>query len=186
MTSASSRTADPAVLPLRLLGDPVLRAKAAPVEVFDDALERFAEELIAAMYAHKGVGLAAPQVGRSTRVIAVDAGELRDGSEAFALVNPRIVQTEGRVASEEGCLSIPGITADVERSARVVVEGLTPRGEPRRVEGAELLARVLQHEIDHLDGILFVDRLGPLRRRMALRAYRRQQEEGASETGSRL
>jgi peptide deformylase len=168
------------VLSLRFLGDPVLRTKAEPVVVFDEGLLAFARDLIASMYAHKGVGLAAPQVGRPLRVIAVDASESRDGSEAFVLVNPTIVAEEGRIVGEEGCLSIPGISAEVERSARVVVEGFTPEGEPRRVEGAELLARVLQHEIDHLNGILFIDRLGPMRRRMALKAWQRQAGESGT------
>ena len=165
-----------AVLQLRYLGDPVLRARAAPVEVFNPALRAFVEQMIAAMYAHGGVGLAAPQVGRSERVIVVDVGERRDGSEAFALINPETVEEEGRISGEEGCLSIPGITAEVERSARVAVQGLTSEGEPRRIESRDLLARVLQHEIDHLNGILFIDRLGPLRRRMALRAWQRRME----------
>lgn len=163
-------------LRLRYLGDPVLRTKAASVQVFDAALESFAREMITAMYAYNGVGLAAPQVGRTDRIIVVDVGELRDGSEAFALVNPEILEQEGSITGEEGCLSIPGVVAEVERSARVVVQGFTPGGEPQRVEGADLLARVLQHEIDHLNGILFLDRLGPLGRRMALRAWRRYVE----------
>ena len=161
------------ILPLRYLGDPGLRAKAAPVEVFDESLRAFADEMIAAMYFYKGVGLAAPQVGRSSRLIVVDVGDRRDGTEVFALANPEIVEQEGKSLGEEGCLSIPGISEEVERSARVVVQGLTVAGEPRRIEGTDILARVLQHEIDHLNGILFLDRLGPLRRRMALRAWRR-------------
>ncbi len=168
------------ILPLRFLGDPILRTKARRVEVFDEGLRAFADDLMASMYAHNGVGLAAPQVGRSLRVIAVDASEARDGSQAFALVNPEIVEREGKIAGEEGCLSIPGVTGDVERHARVVVEGLTPEGEPRRIEGTELLARVLQHEIDHLNGVLFIDRLGPLRKRMALKAWKRRLGESES------
>jgi peptide deformylase len=148
------------------------------VERFDEELRTLAADLIASMYAHKGVGLAAPQVGRAERLIVVDVGDSRDGSEAFALVNPEIVEREGSIAGEEGCLSIPGITADVERSARVLVRGLTPEGTPKSLDGTGLLARVLQHEIDHLNGILFVDRLGPLRRAMALRAWRRRLEGG--------
>jgi len=161
------------LLPLRYLGDPILRSKATPVEVFDSELRAFVDAMIGAMYAYNGVGLAAPQVGRSSRVIVVDVGERRDGTEVLALVNPEIVESEGRIVGEEGCLSIPGVTVEVERSARVLVHGLTPSGEPRQVEGRDLLARVLQHEIDHLNGILFIDRLGPLRRRMALRAWQR-------------
>lgn len=172
------------VLQLRYLGDPVLRKKTAPVETFDDDLRELADRMIVAMYAHKGVGLAAPQVGRSERLIVVDVGERRDGSEAFALVNPEIVEQEGTIVGEEGCLSIPGITAEVERSARVVVRGRTPAGEPRDIDGRDLLARVLQHEIDHLNGILFLDRLGPLGRRMVLRAWRRQVAAGEVPVGA--
>jgi peptide deformylase len=159
------------------MGDPVLRARARPVEAFDEGLAAFAEDLIASMYAHKGVGLAAPQVGRSIRVMALDVGEVRDGSEAFVLVNPEIVEEEGRVESEEGCLSIPGIVAIVDRSARVVVAGRTPGGERHRIEATDLLSRALQHEIDHLNGILFIDRLGPLAKRAALRAWKRRLAE---------
>lgn len=162
------------VLPLRYLGDPVLRKRAALVETFDESLCRLAREMVSAMYAHGGVGLAAPQIGRSLRLIVVDVSDRRDGSLVFALVNPQIVEREGGILGEEGCLSIPGVTAEVERSARVVVRGSTPEGEPRRIEGTDLLARVLQHEIDHLDGILFIDRLGLMRRRMALRDWERQ------------
>lgn len=165
-------------LPLRYLGDPILRRRAVLVEAFDEDLRAFAGQMREAMYTHGGVGLAAPQVGRSTRLIVVDVSESRDGSGAFALVNPEIVEEEGRVSGEEGCLSIPGVTAEVERSASVVVRGFTLDGEPRRMEGTELVARVLQHEIDHLNGILFVDRLGPLSRRIALRAWRRDPDSG--------
>jgi peptide deformylase len=168
------------ILPLRFLGDPILRTRTARVEVFDEDLRAFADDLIASMYAHNGVGLAAPQVGRSLRVIAVDASEARDGREAFVLVNPEIVEQEGSATGEEGCLSIPGITADVERHARVVVEGSTLAGEPRRIEATELLARILQHEIDHLNGVLFIDRLGPLRKRMAIKAWKRRLGESES------
>jgi peptide deformylase len=168
------------ILPLRFLGDPILRQKADRVEVFDDELRTFAEDLIASMYAHKGVGLAGPQVGRGSRIIALDVSEARDGTEAFVLVNPEIVEEEGAITGEEGCLSIPGVTADVERRAWVVVRGSTPEGEPRRIEATELLARVLQHEIDHLNGVLFIDRLGPLRKRMALKAWKRHLAESES------
>ncbi|MBA2564373.1 MAG: peptide deformylase [Gemmatimonadetes bacterium] len=170
----SDATCPAAILPLRFLGDPVLRSKASRVDAFDADLRTLAESMVASMYAHHGIGLAAPQVGRPIRLIVVDTGEQRDGSEAFALVNPEIVEQEGAVTGEEGCLSIPGIVAEVERSSRVRVRGSTPAGEPLEIVATELLARVLQHEIDHLNGILFVDRLGPMRRRMALREWRRR------------
>ncbi len=158
---------------IRLLGDPALRRKTDPVEVFDEDLAAFAADLIETMYAADGVGLAAPQVGDTRRVTVIDVSVERDGSEAVALVNPRVVETEGRIPSEEGCLSIPGMVETIERAARVVVEYRDLEGQPRTVEGRELLGRALQHEIDHLDGILFIDHLGPLKRRLVVREWKK-------------
>jgi peptide deformylase len=123
------------------------------------------------MRASKGVGLAANQVGLATRVCVVETDE----DHSYALVNPVIVERDTAVLKEEeGCLSIPDIYADVERSARVVVEALDEDGQSRRVEGTGLLARALQHEIDHLDGILFLDRVGPIKRRFLLRDWEKK------------
>ena len=166
-----------AVLELRYLGDPLLRRRTLPVETFDDALARFVDDLLETMYSAEGVGLAAPQVGAERRVTVIDVGERRDGTEAIALVNPVIVEARGTVDSEEGCLSIPGVVETVQRAAEVTVEYRDPAGERLRIEGTGLLARALQHEIDHLDGILFIDRLGALKRRIAVREFRKAMEE---------
>lgn len=142
-----------AILPIRLEGDPILRRKAKPVKAVTKRLVRLVHDMRETMYAADGIGLAAPQVGVGDRVIVADAG---DGF--LALINPEIVEAEGREVDKEGCLSIPGVTGYVERAARLVVAGLDERGRPRRVAADGLLARVLQHEIDHLDGVLFTDK----------------------------
>lgn len=158
---------------IRLLGDPVLRRKTDEVDEFGPDLAEFVSDLLETMYVADGVGLAAPQVGDVRRVTVIDVGTLRDGSEAVALVNPRVVSTEGKIQSEEGCLSIPGLVETIERAARVRVEYQDVAGELRSIEGEELLGRALQHEIDHLDGILFIDHLGPLKRRIVVREWKK-------------
>lgn len=159
-------------LEVRLLGDPILREKAVEVKQITDATLRLIEDMFETMYAEEGVGLAAPQVGVSERIIVVDPRD--DVTERFALINPVIVETGHETdRDEEGCLSIPGLKDIVERPATVVVEGLTPSGEQRRIEAAGLLARILQHEIDHIDGILFIDRLSPLKRKLALSKWQK-------------
>jgi peptide deformylase len=174
-----------AVLPLRFLGDPVLRTRAEPVREFDRDLAALAADMVASMYAHGGVGLAAPQIGRSIRLFVADVGERRDGTEAIVLVNPEIVAAEGTIAGEEGCLSIPGVSAEVERHGRVRVRAVDPGGEPFEVDGRELLSRVLQHEIDHLNGVLFIDRLAPSLRQALLREYEALRDEARREAARR-
>lgn len=142
-----------AALTIRVQGDPVLRQVARPVRKVTRRLQRLIRDMRETMYAHDGVGLAAPQVGISERVIVVDAG-----SGFIALVNPKIVRQEGVNVDVEGCLSIPGVLGYVERAARVEVTGWDENGQDRRVEATGLLARALQHEIDHLDGVLFIDK----------------------------
>lgn len=161
-----------AVREIRILGDPVLRRKAEPVETVDDEVRELIDDMLETMYDADGVGLAAPQVGLSHRVIVVDTREPEVAP--FALVNPVIVESgEETDRGEEGCLSIPGLKEIVERPARVVVEGLDPEGNPRRIEAEGLLARVLQHEVDHLDGILFLDRVSALKRTMLLKRWKK-------------
>jgi peptide deformylase len=166
-------------LPMRLLGDPVLRETAAPVEHFDEALKALVDDLFETMDAEEGAGLAAPQVGVSLRVFVVDARQGGGGRNSrFALVNPRIVEHSDEVeAAPEGCLSIPGVSEVVRRPAQVTMEGFDVEGAPLRVTGDELLGRALQHELDHLDGVLFIDHLSPLKRRMLLKKYRKLQGE---------
>lgn len=142
-----------AILPIRKEGDPVLRQKAAPVHKVTKRIVKLLQDMEETMYAADGIGLAAPQVGVSERLIVVDVG---DGP--IHLVNPVLLSAEGSVVDVEGCLSIPGVIGYVERAQRVVVEGLDIRGKRRRVAAEDLLARALQHEIDHLDGILFIDK----------------------------
>jgi len=161
-----------AIHEIRILGDPVLRQKAEPVQEVDDEVRRLMDEMLATMYDADGVGLAAPQIGISRRIIVVDVRE--PGVEPFGLVNPVILESSDEVErDEEGCLSIPGLKEIVERSARVVVEGLDRDGRPVRIEAEGLLARALQHEVDHLDGILFIDRVSPLKRQMLLKRWQK-------------
>jgi len=148
-----------AVLPIVQVPDPVLRKKAQPVERVTKRVQKLIRDMADTMYAANGAGLAAPQVGVSERIIVVDAG---DG--LVALVNPRIIAAEGSEVDIEGCLSIPKVSVYVERAARVEVEGWDERGRTVRIKADGLLARALQHEIDHLDGILITDKGSPIRR----------------------
>ncbi|HSM09401.1 MAG TPA: peptide deformylase [Gemmatimonadota bacterium] len=163
-----------AVRALRYFGDPALREDCRDVEEVDDEVRMLIDDLTDTMYAEEGIGLAAPQVGVPLRVFVYDVQDPE--IEPGALINPRIVEAEGSVRESEGCLSIPGLTEIVERSARVVVEGLDREGEPVRIEADGLLSRCLQHERDHLDGVLFVDRVSPLKRKMLLKKWTRQTE----------
>jgi len=144
-----------AVLTIRRYGDPILRRKAGPVSAITPEIKQLIADLLETMYHQVGIGIAAPQVGVSLRVIIVDDGE----GGPLALVNPLITAQGGRAVAEEGCLSIPGIFAPVERAEWVGAEALNGDGHPLRFSARGLQARVIQHEIDHLDGILFIDRL---------------------------
>lgn len=161
------------ILPIKLLGEEVLRCRAEEIEAVDDELRRVIDDMFETMRDAEGIGLAAPQVGIARRVIVVDVHEPE--VPPFALVNPRIVEfSPERERAEEGCLSMPGLQAVVERPARVTVEGLDRDGNPLRVSGGDLLARCVQHEVDHLDGVLFLDRVGPLKRDMLLRKWKKR------------
>ena len=164
----------------------MLRRKADAVSSVTDDLRSLIESMFATMYTEEGIGLAAPQVGRSVRVFVVDVEDDDHPRVKQAFVNPTIVERSGEVIGEEGCLSIPGIRADVKRSARVVVEALDADGAPFRLEAEGLLARALQHELDHLDGILFLDRLGPVTRRLLEAKWKRVRPDiDASDAASR-
>ena len=162
-----------AIREILLFPDPVLRRVARPVESFDEPLHSLVQDLAETMYHAPGVGLAAPQVGVELRVAVVDVAPRTPESRLHVLVNPRVVACEGRQSEEEGCLSIPGLSEKVDRPARVRVEAHTAAGERFELEGEGLLARALCHEIDHLDGILFVDRLTGLRKELTHRRLRR-------------
>jgi peptide deformylase len=158
-----------AVRDIRVLGDPALRARCEEVDTVDDEVRRLVDDLVETMHAADGIGLAAPQVGVPLRVFVYD---VRDPEiEPGALINPRIVEAGGTVRDTEGCLSIPGFNETVERYATVVVEGLDREGREVRIEADDLLSRCLQHEHDHLDGVLFIDHLSPLKRRMLLNKW---------------
>lgn len=135
------------------VGDPILREKASPVTKINPPLMRLLNDMAETMYANSGVGLAGPQVGVSKRVIVVDAGH-----GLYQLINPEVTAAEGSDTDREGCLSVPGVWGEVTRAARVKIRALNQRGETIEIDAEGIFARALQHEIDHLDGILFIDR----------------------------
>ncbi len=161
------------LLDVRVLGDPILRQETKPVADVTDEIRRLIDDMFETMYAAKGIGLAAPQVGHRERVAVIDVGEGRP----FAVINPEIVLAEGSAKGEEGCLSIPEVYGDVERAARVIVRAVGRDGEQFDVDATELLARCLQHEIDHLHGKLFIDYLGAFKRRAALAKWTKEREK---------
>lgn len=146
--------------------DPVLLVRAEEVSEIDSGVRQLVADMVTTMHAAPGIGLAANQVGITRRVAVVDLSVGKDPSELVVLINPRVLSQEGSQIEEEGCLSIPGVTEMVQRAARVEVEAVNLDGRRFRVQGEALLARALLHEIDHLDGILFLDRLSPLKRRL--------------------
>ena len=158
------------ILDIRVLGDPILRQATTPVAGVTDELRRLIGDMFDTMHHARGIGLAAPQVGRTERLAIVEVDE-----ERFVLINPAVVQHEGRAKGEEGCLSIPDIYADVERPKTVTVRALDENFQPYEIEATDLLARCIQHEIDHLDGKLFIDYLSVLKRTAALAKWKLEQ-----------
>lgn len=143
----------------------MLKQKAAPVEKIDRELQRLIDDMLETMYAAPGIGLAAPQVGVSKRVIVLDVSRREENrTPVIVLINPLITESEGEIESEEGCLSLPGYITAVKRAERVLVQGLDREGRPLQVEGEGLLCRALQHEIDHLNGTLLIDRISSIKR----------------------
>ena len=158
--------------------DPVLAKRGDEVKVFDEELRTLVEEMFESMYAAQGIGLAAPQIAISKRIAIVDVSYKKNPAEKIVLINPEIVSSEGRQVEEEGCLSLPEIREKVTRAERVKVRAQDVTGTWFEVEGDELLARALLHEIDHLDGVLFIDRLSRLKRELVLRKIRKLQKNG--------
>jgi len=166
-----------AVLQIRYMGDPVLRKKARLVDETTGKTDRLIGDMIETMYLGQGVGLAATQVGVLDRVIVYDNVEAGYGMDPRALINPEIVAAEGCVKDEEGCLSIPEITDIVERSEKITVTGMDRSGSEVEIKAEGMLARIIQHEIDHLDGILFVDRLGSVKKNLAISRWKKVKKE---------
>jgi peptide deformylase len=158
--------------------EPVLARKAKPVTEFDAALETLVADMFESMYAAEGIGLAGPQVAVSQRVVVIDLSFQKDAAQKIVLINPEIVYSEGKLREEEGCLSLPDIRAKVDRAAKVRVRAQNVKGEPIELEGEDLLSRAFQHEIDHLDGILFLDRISRLKRDLLLRRIKKLQQAG--------
>jgi peptide deformylase len=162
--------------------DPVLKQKAVPVEKIDESLQGLIEDMLDTMYQAPGIGLAANQVGKPVRLIVFDVTPKDQPRNPRVLINPEIVCSEGSQSHEEGCLSVPDFYTEVKRCSKVTVRGLDAQGQPVEVEGEGLLAVVLQHEIDHLDGFLMLDRISALKR--ALYKKRRQKQlKSQDETG---
>ncbi|MCS7041565.1 MAG: peptide deformylase [Bryobacteraceae bacterium] len=166
------------ILRIRKYGDPVLETPAEPVTEFNGELRQLAEDMFETMYANKGIGLAAPQVGISRRLAVIDPTAGEDAAAKLVLVNPVILVKEGTQIGEEGCLSIPGFREDVKRAYRVRVRAQDLDGNFFETEGEELLARVIQHELDHLDGILFLQHLSLLKRDLIKRKIRKLVKAG--------
>lgn len=160
-------------------GDPVLETPAQPIEEFGTSeLRELVESMFESMYAAKGLGLAAPQIGVSKRVAVIDTSAGQDPAARIVLINPEIVEQNGRQVGEEGCLSIPGFREDVKRALKVRLRAKNVEGEAFEIGGEELLARAMQHELDHLNGILFINHVSPLKRDLIKRKIRKLAKAG--------
>ncbi|MBI4552323.1 MAG: peptide deformylase [Candidatus Latescibacteria bacterium] len=170
-----------AVRPIRLYGDPVLRKRAQPVGTITPAIRTLVDDMIETMVEANGIGLAAQQVGELVRVFVIDLSAVQDGQQPMGFINPTIIKQEGEQVGDEGCLSFPDFTEKVVRVERATVAAFDLNGQRFELEGAGLLARALLHEQDHLDGVLFIDRLSPIRRRLLqgrLRKLAKSTEQG--------
>jgi peptide deformylase len=189
--STSSETATPAatetaqapsaarkIYPIVKFGDTILEKPGAPIKKFDAELEQLAEDMFASMYAAQGVGLAAPQIGKSLRIAVVDVTGGKNPEAKIVLANPEIIHAEGEVREEEGCLSVPGFRGYVLRPQFVTVKAQNARGETFEIRGENLLARAFCHEIDHLNGVLFLQHLSMLKRDLIKRKIKKLRKQG--------
>ena len=158
--------------------DPVLQQPGEPVTEFNDELRKFVADMFETMYASQGVGLAAQQVGVAKRITVIDLSMGKNPAERLALINPEIISSEGKIYEEEGCLSFPDIREKVTRAAKVRIRAQDETGKWFEMDGEELLSRCFQHEFDHLDGVLFIFRMSPLKRNLNLRKIRKMQADG--------
>lgn len=165
-----------AILEIKKYPEKVLKQKALPVTGFDHDLQKLIDDMIETMYAAPGVGLAAPQVGESKRLAVIDISSREDKFPLLVLVNPVIVSCEGEVEFEEGCLSLPEYTAVVKRAEKLLVKAQDRDGKQIEIEGMDLLAIALQHEIDHLDGMLLIDRISPIKREFFKKRHKKIQK----------
>ena len=170
-----------ALLRIRKFPDDVLKRPARPVENINGELNSLLDSMAQTMYAAPGVGLAAPQVGESKRIIVLDTDHEEPGKHLLKLINPRVVQAEGKIIWEEGCLSVIDYSAEVERAAKVLVRAWTPEQKEIEIEAEELLAVAIQHEIDHLDGKLFIDRISRIKRELYRRKLKKMIKEGKAD-----
>jgi peptide deformylase len=166
------------IYPIVKYPDKVLETKAEPVTQFDASLARLVDDMFESMYDAKGIGLAAPQIGVTKRITVIDLSFKEKPEDKIVLINPEIIHREGKQHEEEGCLSLPDIRDKVHRDAHVRVRAQNVKGEWFEIDGSELLARAMQHEIDHLDGILFIFRLSRLKRDLTLRRIRKLIQAG--------
>jgi peptide deformylase len=166
------------IRPILRYGDHPLHVPATDVTAFDAGLQRVIDDMIETMYAAPGVGLAATQVGLALRLFVIDLSVGRDPKGLIVMINPQFVSRDGMQLEEEGCLSLPGFNATVARPARAAVKGLDRHGNEQTVEGTDLLARAFQHEMDHLDGLVFVDRLRGIKRDMIVRKIQKMKRSG--------
>jgi peptide deformylase len=166
------------IYPIVKFPDPILQRASAPVTEFDDELRKLVADMFESMYAAQGIGLAAPQIGVPKRLTVIDLSNKKEPKDKIVLINPVITLQEGKQVEEEGCLSLPEIREKVRRSARVIVKAQDEYGKWSEREGSELLARAFQHEIDHLDGVLFIFRISALKRDLILRRIRKMQRAG--------
>jgi len=167
-----------AILEIKKYPEKVLKQKAKPVTLFDEELQNLIDNMIETMYAAPGVGLAAPQVGKSKRLAVIDISSKEDKFPLIVLINPVIMTFEGEIEFEEGCLSLPEYTAKVKRAEKVVVKAVDREGKGLEIEATDLLAVALQHEIDHLDGMLLIDRISPIKREFFKKRYKKTQKLG--------
>jgi peptide deformylase len=166
------------VYPIVKFPDPILQRPTEPVTVFDEELKTLVDDMFESMYVAHGIGLAAPQIGIPKRITVLDLSFQKDPAEKIALINPEVITREGKVFEEEGCLSLPDIREKVSRAARVKIRAQDLKGNWFEKEADELLARAFQHEIDHLDGVLFIFRISALKRDFVLRKIRKLQRAG--------
>lgn len=167
-----------AIYPIIQLPDECLRAVTAPITNFDEALQKIIDDMFDTMYAAKGIGLAAPQIAISKKIAVIDVSNNK--SETWCLINPVIVERKGEALMEEGCLSVPGVYDKVPRALRVKLQALDRYGKPYEIETEDLLAHCIQHEVDHLNGTLFLDHLSPLKRQLARKKLEKIKKRGQS------